>query len=603
MKSQLFKWVGGALVCSIACLSLARPIRAQDNTYPLPASTGSAGPGQAALGAPQDPNGDLRARIERLERQNQELMQALRSATSHVSTDAPATSPAVNKDDVQKIVTNYLADKDADKKQAAAANCAESPDGYKVGSILGVTAAFNEWGYLWITTPNKDFTMHPGYWVQYDNVFWTQSPALRTAPDGKTGNKQGVASGPAQGGIGDLEDGTFFRRIRPFVEGTFWENYEYRLNLALENDQFETTGLDEFWVAVNKVPVVGTIRAGHVKTVNGLEADMTASSRAMTFMERSSYSESIELNQNFVTGAWLHNDFIDEHMTYTASIFRTDQGASSGVFFGDGQYGAGARWTFLPIYECEGRHWLHLGISGGWRNGTNNLATSPDRTFQLRARPELRDDDPASSPSGGQPIPNANSTRMVDTGVIAAEDDWILGLELLYVRGPFSVQAEWGWNFLSNAYGANPSGFTLNPPIIPKTDYTFTGGYIQLAYSLTGEARGYDRKAGTIAREYFSRPGVLTNAWLLRGEDGRLTWGIGAWELAARYSFVDLNDGSGLNRIQGGVMDGWSAGLNWYLNNNVKLQFDYIYNQRHDLPVGVIPGTTQGFGTRVQLTF
>ena len=133
------------------------------------------GPESAVAGLAQDPD-DLRARIERLERQNEELMQALRNANSHVSTDgAPAGPSNVNKDDVQRIVKDYLAERDADKKQPAA-NSAESPEGYKVGSVLGVTAAFNEWGNLWITTPNKDFTMHPGYWVQWDNVFWDQSP-------------------------------------------------------------------------------------------------------------------------------------------------------------------------------------------------------------------------------------------------------------------------------------------------------------------------------------------------------------------------------------------------------------------------------------------
>ena len=65
-------------------------------------------------------------------------------------------------------------------------------------------------------------------------------------------------------------------------------------------------------------------------------------------MERSSYSEAIELNQNFVTGIWLQNNFFNQHLTYTASAFRADQGGSSGVFFGDGQWGAGARFTALP---------------------------------------------------------------------------------------------------------------------------------------------------------------------------------------------------------------------------------------------------------------
>ena len=87
--------------------------------------------------------------------------------------------------------------------------------------------------------------MHLGAWAQFDSVWWNQSPALRAAPGARPGSGQGVATGVDTGGIGQLEDGVFFRRIRPYAEGTFWDTGEYRLILALENDQFSTSGLDE----------------------------------------------------------------------------------------------------------------------------------------------------------------------------------------------------------------------------------------------------------------------------------------------------------------------------------------------------------------------
>jgi phosphate-selective porin OprO/OprP len=490
----------------------------------------------------------------------------------------------------------------AAKREGEGDSDKRADDWYRVGTLLDVKASFNEYDYLWFTTPNKDFTMHIGAWVQLDNVFWDQASELKTPPGKRPGPAQGVASGVALGGIGDLEDGIFFRRIRPFMEGTFWETFEYRLNLALENDQFETTGLDEFWVAVNKLPVIGTIRVGHIKNALGIEGDMTSSSRTMTFMERSSYSEAIELNQNFVTGIWFGNNFFDQHMTYAFTAFRPDNAQSTGVFFGDGQWGMQGRLTFLPLYEEDGRHWLHLGVSGGWRNGTNNIASSPLRVFELRARPELRDDDPAGSAGDPQPTPDANSTRMIDTGPIAASREFLTGLELLYVRGPFSVQAEYGWNWIDDAIGIAPSGTTLNPAIRPAQDYVFSGGYVQLAYTLTGENRTYDRRYGILTRQYFA-DGPYSNAWLVRDENGNACCGLGAWEIAARYSYTNLNDGTGKNRIQGGVMDGVSVALNWYLNTNLTCMFDYVYNNRKDVPVGTVPGFTSGLGMRVQLSF
>jgi hypothetical protein len=363
---------------------------------------------------------DMKARLERLENQNQELMESLKklqASQSRPATALPAGTSSLTENDVQKIVGDYLKTVE-DKKSQEVGNpgqgagapppvpATQTEEGYRVGTLMGMTAKWESAGSngygLWIKTPNNDFSMHPGFWMQYDNVFWTQSDLLRLGQGpnagialGKKNNKTKVLSGDRLGGIGDLQDGTFFRRIRPFIEGNFWDIFEYRLILALENDQFSTSGLDEFWVGVNKIPIIGTARVGHVKNAIGLEADMTASSRTMTFLERSSYSEAIELNQNFVTGLWMGNAFLDQRTTYTFVVFRPDQGASSGTFFGDGQWGYQGRLTGLPIWDAEGRTFLHLGVSGGWRSGTNNLAVSSLRTIQLRARPEQRDDDPA----------------------------------------------------------------------------------------------------------------------------------------------------------------------------------------------------------------
>ena len=65
--------------------------------------------------------------------------------------------------------------------------------------------------------------MHPGMWAQWDNVWFGQSNYLNAPAGARPGHAQGVASGVARGGIGPLQDGTFFRRIRPYIEGTFWD--------------------------------------------------------------------------------------------------------------------------------------------------------------------------------------------------------------------------------------------------------------------------------------------------------------------------------------------------------------------------------------------
>ncbi len=134
----------------------------------------------------------------------------------------------------------------------------------------------------------------------------------------------------------------------------------------------------------------------------------------------------------------------------------------------------------------------------------------------------------------------------------------------------------------------------------------FSGGYLQVAYTLTGENRAYDKRLGTLAREYFGNDGPYEKAFLVRDADGHLCWGLGAWEIAARYSYLTLNDGTGINRIQGGDMDGVTLGLNWYLNNNLNVMFDYVYDNRYDMnTVGSVTpsGHVHGLGARVQFQF
>jgi phosphate-selective porin OprO/OprP len=315
------------------------------------------------------------------------------------------------------------------------------------------------------------------------------------------------------------------------------------------------------------------------------------------------------MNQNFVTGIQFLEQFLNNRATFTSAIFRQDTNSSSGVQFGDGQWGAQGRLTALPLWDADGRHYLHVGLSGGWRNGTNNITgangatAESSRTFELRARQELRDDDPASSPAGTQVTPDADDTRMIDTGTIVARQQFLVGSELLYVRGPFSIQAEYGANFIDDATGIGAAGTTVVTRLASPTNYVFSGGYVQLAYTLTGESRAYDQRIGTLSRYYYGDKGPFTNAWFVRDENGKLNWGLGAWEIAMRYSYVNLNDGTGASRINGGELSGFSFGLNWYLNKNMNVMFDLISDRRFDVPAATAPGVINGFGVRTTIQF
>ena len=94
----------------------------------------------------------------------------------------------------------------------------------------------------------------------------------------------------------------------------------------------------------------------------------------------------------------MSRNFADQRVSFQTMFHNTQP--VNGFYtsaFGNGNMASSTRLTFDPIYEDEGRHLMHLGLSGGWRDGTNNIGavTSANDTIRLRARPEMRDDDPA----------------------------------------------------------------------------------------------------------------------------------------------------------------------------------------------------------------
>jgi phosphate-selective porin OprO/OprP len=304
-------------------------------------------------------------------------------------------------------------------------------------------------------------------------------------------------------------------------------------------------------------------------------------------MEKAAFTDAFY--ENFGTGLWLTNTFLDQHGTWAADFYRQDnyQNGNNGADFADGKYAMTGRLTALPIYTDDGTCFLHLGASCTWRKCEDpNPGVSGPATVRFRARPELRD----AIGDFGSTVNNitlpGNASRLVDTGAFNADSQTIIGTELLGVYGPFSVQGEW-------AFGqANDS--TFNGKKVGTA--SFNGGYVEATYFLTGEHRTYDRRFGKIATNYFAGP--TTPFWLTRREEGGWTSGSGAWEIAARYSYLNLNDGP----ISGGVMGGVTLGVNWYLNQNLKVLFNWVDDNRWDFK-GQPGAAVQGFGTRVVFQF
>jgi phosphate-selective porin OprO and OprP len=202
------------------------------------------------------------------------------------------------------------------------------------------------------------------------------------------------------------------------------------------------------------------------------------------------------------------------------------------------------------------------------------ILNKPNRLIAANDRPETRIDGQQLVGFGAGGLPPA----------IAGKTAWLWGVEGGMNYGPFSMQGEY------YRYGIDRTVSTLKDP-------EFGGWYVQASYFLTGEMRPY-----VPASAAFGSPPVA-NAFALDAS----SWG--AWEVKARYSVNDFNafenDAVVANRVLGGEQKIISAGVNWYLNRNIRWMFDYM---RVDIDRMNTAGAQAGqkFGvlaTRIQFSF
>ncbi len=346
-------------------------------------------------------------------------------------------------------------------------------------------------------------------------------------------------------GTRQFSNGTEIRRLRLGIEGTAFKDWFYRAEVDLaKGSRTDNTG-NELDVKEAIIQYRGfankntRLTVGQHKTPNSLE--QLTSSTQLTFLERATpvnaFTDRITAGGDFKSG--VSASFGGEQWTATVGAFGENFAVTSSGITDEG-WGGHARLTYAPILE-KGRI-LHLGASGYLRKvGTNG-------SVRFRDRPEV----------------TVDGTRLVDTGAILADDYNFLGAEVAGVWGPLFVQAE----YLRTNVDRSAPGLS---------NVTFDGGYVTVSYLLTGETRGY--RNGLISRVSPANPFSLS-----KGQ-----WG--AFELAGRFSTVDLND----DNIRGGKQDNFTLGLNWYFNQNFRTQFNWV---RFDAERGIEVTKGDAFAVR-----
>ncbi|HKS59069.1 MAG TPA: porin [Steroidobacteraceae bacterium] len=375
---------------------------------------------------------------------------------------------------------------------------------------------------------------------------------FRRGSVGATANRESAAAR-------DFSDGAYFRRARFGFEGTLARDFTYRVIAELGGSGTEGPArINDFWLGYTGFAPF-TIQVGAFSPPANMDDGINVESSL--FIERASSAElsrtiggadgRIGLGVRGSGSRWMSSLTLTTRTVNDAEVF-------------DSQLAAVGRFGGLLATSAD--YNIHAGLSGTWvfqpPDQGSTVAAAQRRGLRFRDRPEIRVD----------------STRLVDTGAIDADSAYVYGLEAAANWKNWYLQGE------SFHYGIERTAATSLLP-----DPEFAGFYVQGSWILTGETRRYDAASGAFQAP---RPFVpFTSAG-----------GMGAWELALRYSHLDLDYHAGLagtaataDAIRGGVQDIWTLGVNWYLNPNVKLMFNWLHVDVDRLnPAG--PGNLTPFG-------
>ncbi len=200
------------------------------------------------------------------------------------------------------------------------------------------------------------------------------------------------------------------------------------------------------------------------------------------------------------------------------------------------------RAVWLPFAGPDSNQVLHLATEVRY-------AGSEDGFLQFRSKPEAF----------------LAQSFAVDTGKFEADRSTIFGVEAYYLRAPFSGGGEYFFNQVQST---------------PARDPFFHGGEVFVAYMFTGETHPYNARSAVFED-------VVPHRSLVDG-------GPGAWELAVRLSYVDLDD----EMIAGGKFLRITPLLNWYPTDTVRFEAAYGYGMLDRMNMD---GGTQFFQLRMQI--
>src|SRR4051812_15934661 len=379
-----------------------------------------------------------------------------------------------------------------------------------------------------------------------------------------------------------LDSGFNARRARIGVLGTFMSDWNYALiyDFGGSSDGFGgtavgslpgggTSGIENAYLSYTGIKGLA-IEGGYMDAPYTL--DEATSSNDIMFLERASPA-TVATNiaagdfRSVFGGRW-YNDWMWAGAYVTGPLSGAIHSGSSLTPNGlTEQIGGFGRLTFQLVNEKDRSFHIGGNVESLFKPSLNRITNT--QTLTLSDRPELRID----------------PTTILTTGAIAnVSSAQVYSAEAAASYGPLYAQGEYFFYDVDRTFLA----------VLPSLH--FQGGYAQASWAITGESRPYNTASGAYTSIVPANPFSISGG------------GWGAWEIAARYSYVNLNDRLGFaDGIAGGKQTIYTAGLNWYPNRNVRFMVNYLHTIIDKQISAVNPGdagaTIDAVAMRTQVAF
>jgi phosphate-selective porin OprO/OprP len=328
----------------------------------------------------------------------------------------------------------------------------------------------------------------------------------------------------------DLNSGTNFRRAQFGFVGTAWRDWSYNFTYDFGGSGTENRGyLYRAYIEYDGVNPLA-FRIGAFSPYDSIE-DATGGAN-LAFLERPT---AVTIARSIAGGSGREGaEIFTQGDNYLVSLAYTGGKTTDAATF-DEQQGLVARAAWLAVNRGALKWLLNIDATRVLKVADVAPGPASPNTFNLSAGPEI----------------SVDGSKTIETGALDARHVTEFGFETALNLGQFFAQGGWFHYDIERKS-------TLPSP-------SFRGWYAMATWSLTGESRPYDPASASFH-------GLLPTTPL--GKNG-----LGALELAARFSAMDLEylpgPASATGGVAGGAQNVWSVGLNWYPNETLRFMLDY----------------------------